>query len=106
MQANGAEMLRLACCFAVEAGICVCAPVHDAIVIEASLEQLDAAIEMTQAAMARASEVVLGGFRLSTDVKVVRYPEHYMDKRGVDMWDKVWSIIHDLEAADALTKVG
>ena len=33
MQANGAEMLRLACCFAVEQGIRVCAPVHDAILI-------------------------------------------------------------------------
>jgi DNA polymerase family A len=32
MQANGAEMLRLACCFATESGIEVCAPVHDALV--------------------------------------------------------------------------
>jgi DNA polymerase-1 len=31
MQANGAEMLRLACCYAVERGIRVCAPVHDAV---------------------------------------------------------------------------
>ena len=30
MQANGAEMLRLACCLATERGIEVCAPVHDA----------------------------------------------------------------------------
>ena len=35
MQANGAEMLRLACMFGVEAGIKICAPVHDAILIEA-----------------------------------------------------------------------
>ena len=35
MQANGAEMLRLACCFATERGVRVCAPVHDAILIEA-----------------------------------------------------------------------
>ena len=27
MQANGAEMLRLACCFTTEAGIKVCAPI-------------------------------------------------------------------------------
>ena len=33
MQANGAEMLRLACCLATERGIAVCAPVHDAILI-------------------------------------------------------------------------
>ena len=34
MQANGAEMLRLACCLATEQGIEVCAPIHDALLIE------------------------------------------------------------------------
>ena len=34
MQANGAEMLRLACCLATERGIEVCAPVHDALLVE------------------------------------------------------------------------
>ncbi|MGD9922445.1 MAG: DNA polymerase [Pseudorhodoplanes sp.] len=33
MQANGAEMLRLACCTATERGVEVCAPVHDAVLI-------------------------------------------------------------------------
>ena len=37
MQSNGAEMLRLACIFATEAGIRVCAPVHDALLIEAPI---------------------------------------------------------------------
>ena len=37
MQANGAELLRLACCFATERGIQVCAPVHDAVLICAPL---------------------------------------------------------------------
>ena len=34
MQANGAEMLRLACCLATERGVDVCAPVHDALLVE------------------------------------------------------------------------
>src|SRR5262249_40327606 len=55
MQANGAEVLRLACCFATERGMRVCAPVHDAILIEAPLDELDAAVEVTQRAMADAS---------------------------------------------------
>jgi hypothetical protein len=41
MQANGAEMLRLACCLATERGIEACAPVHDAILICAPLDRLD-----------------------------------------------------------------
>jgi hypothetical protein len=35
MQANGAGMMRLACCEATEKGIGVCRPGHDALVIEA-----------------------------------------------------------------------
>ena len=37
MQANGAEMLRLACCLGTERGIEICAPVHDAVLICAPL---------------------------------------------------------------------
>ena len=41
MQANGSEMLRIVCILMMEAGIRVCAPVHDAVLIEAPLEELD-----------------------------------------------------------------
>ena len=40
MQANGAEMMRIACILAVEAGIEVCAPVHDAFLIEAAAHEI------------------------------------------------------------------
>jgi DNA polymerase I len=96
MQANGAEMLRLACCLAVESGIKICAPVHDAILIEAPLDQLDRAIRITQEAMSDASALVLDGFRLRSDAKVFRYPERYMDERGTSMWETVWDILGDL----------
>jgi DNA polymerase I len=93
MQANGAEMLRLACCLVTEAGIKVCAPVHDAILIEAPLEELYGAIAETQELMVEASAVLLDGFRLKSDVDVVRYPERYMDGRGVEMWNLVTEIL-------------
>lgn len=99
MQANGAEMLRLACCLATEGGIHVCAPVHDALLIEAPIGDIDDAVLATQAAMREASEIVLSGFALRTDAKIVRHPERYMDKRGEQMWVKVWAIVDDLEAA-------
>jgi len=62
MQANGAEMLRLACCLATERGVEVCAPVHDAVLICAPLDRLDADIAGMRAAMAEASRIVLKGF--------------------------------------------
>jgi DNA polymerase I-like protein with 3'-5' exonuclease and polymerase domains len=92
MQANGAEMLRLACCYATERGIRVCAPVHDAILIEAPLGQLEAAVAMAQEAMADASNAVLG-FRLRSDVKLVRFPDRFADARGATMWRTVWELI-------------
>lgn len=93
MQANGAEMLRLACCYAVERGIKVCAPVHDALLIEAPLDILDDMVVATQAAMSDASAAVLDGFRLRSDAKIIRYPDRYMDERGVVMWNTVQSIL-------------
>jgi len=92
-QANGAEMLRLACCYATEAGIRVCAPVHDAVLIEAPINDLDRVTSDMQAYMARASRDVLGGFELRTDVKRVLAPDRYVDERGRAMWSRVWSLI-------------
>jgi len=97
MQANGAEMLRLACCLATERGILVCAPVHDALLIEAPLDDLPQAVAMTQAAMAEASRIVLGGFELRTEAKLVRYPERFLDDRGRAMWNTVWQLIEEVD---------
>ena len=89
MQANGAEMMRLACCLATERGIRLCCPVHDALLIEAPLDQIDGAVVTTQLAMKEASEIVLAGFSLRTDAKIIRYPDRYSDKRGELMWKTV-----------------
>jgi DNA polymerase-1 len=96
MQANGADMLRLACCLATEQGVRVCAPVHDAILIEAPLEDLDGAVATAQQAMAEASAAVLGGFRLRSEAMRIRYPERYQDARGERMWTTVWELMQEL----------
>ena len=96
MQANGADMLRLACCLMTERGIQVCAPVHDAVLIESDTDQIDQEVEHAQAAMQEASGVVLAGFLLRTDAVVVRHPDRYMDDRGAEMWRSVMGILRDL----------
>jgi len=93
VQATGADMLRATCILLTDAGIRVCAPVHDALLIEAPLEELDAAVATTQALMKQASAIVLDGFELRSDVNTVRYPQRYMDKRGLQMWNKVMPLI-------------
>ncbi len=96
MQANGAEMLRLACILATERGITVCCPVHDALLIEFPLERADVVISKTQACMKEASLAVLGDFEIRTDVKRIDYPARYSDSRGEVMWNTVWKIVDDL----------
>ena len=91
MQANGSEMLRLACCYATEEGIQVCAPVHDAVLVEAPLEQLAEVVRRTQRCMAEASRQVLNGFELRTDAEIVQYPDRYVDERGQAFWNAIWS---------------
>jgi hypothetical protein len=99
MQANGAEMLRLACCFATERGVEVCAPVHDALLITAPLDQLKDAIATAQSAMSDASALVLAGFRLRSDAKIIRYPERYLDERGTEMWNRVRDVMAEIVPA-------
>jgi DNA polymerase I len=93
-QANGAEMLRLACCLATERGIEVCAPVHDALLIEGPADAIHEVAAETARAMREASEIVLDGFALRTDEpKVVSWPDRYSDKRGREMWDRVMRLL-------------
>jgi hypothetical protein len=99
MQANGAEMLRLACCLATEQGIEVCAPVHDAVLICAPLDRLEADIAQMQDIMREASRIVLDGFELGTDATVVRHPDRYMDERGTVMWRRVMQLMNRVEAS-------
>jgi hypothetical protein len=95
MQANGAEMLRLACSLGTEAGITICAPVHDAVLIEAAAEDIQDAVTAMQEAMVKASKIVLGSFGLRSDAKVVISPERYIDKRGKAMWERVLQLLPD-----------
>ena len=93
MQANGSEMLRLACTYLVENDIKVCAPIHDAILIEVRTVDLEATVAKAQDLMRQASEVILPGFPLKSDAKVVSYPNRYIDQRGIQMWDEVMDLL-------------
>ncbi len=95
VQANGAEMLRIACILAIGRGVDICAPVHDAILIKTPIDKMDEKIQTAQAAMAEASRIVLAGFELNSDVEIIKYPARYSDKRGRKMWDTIQSIIYN-----------
>jgi hypothetical protein len=102
MQANGAEMLRLACCLATEQGVAVCAPVHDALLVEGPADGIQEVVAETQRAMIEASRVVLLGFELRSDAKIVSHPDRYSDPRGEQMWETVMGLLADLPQAQLI----
>jgi DNA polymerase I-like protein with 3'-5' exonuclease and polymerase domains len=96
-QANGAEMLRLACCLMTERGLWLCAPIHDAVLVEGPTDTIEQTVAAAQSAMREASAIVLGGFELETDAEIVSYPNRYMDERGTEMWELVLGILAELD---------
>ena len=91
MQATGADMLRLACCLATEAGITICCPVHDAVLIEAPLARIGEQVSAMQAVMTEASREILDGFELRTEAKV--FTDRFEDPRGRSTWKLVTGLL-------------
>ena len=61
--------------------------------IEAPIDRIDRDVELLRDIMARASSLVLGGSTLRTDFKTVRYPDHYTDSRGDEIWEHVTGLL-------------
>jgi DNA polymerase I len=104
IQSTGADLLRLVCCRATKAGIRVCGPVHDALLIEDSADHIDQTIAETREIMKRASMEVLSGFEIRTDAK--KFPDRFIDKRGVGMWERINELMASVPSADLVTKQG
>ena len=77
----------------------MCAPVHDAVLISAPLDQLEDDVVRMRAAMAEASRIILAGFELGTDSNLIQFPDRYSDPRGRVMWDRVMSLISQRQKA-------
>jgi hypothetical protein len=103
MQANGAEMMRIAAIAATEAGIEVCAPIHDAFLIAAPLSLIDEHVALMRELMSKAGEVVTGGLPIRTEATIFRFPDRYVDARGTAMWNRVMDLMNVPEARFAMT---
>jgi DNA polymerase I len=98
IQATGADMLRITCILAARHGIRVVAPVHDAVLIEAPIDRIEADVARMREIMRVASRIVLnatvdGTHELRTDATIIRYPNRYSDRRGAAMWDSVLELL-------------
>jgi DNA polymerase I len=98
IQSVGADILRIACIMAVRHGIELCAPVHDAVLIEAPIERIETDVKRMLEIMRRASRIVLNGkpdgpYELRADKTIVCYPDRYRDKRGEEVWTTVLDLL-------------
>jgi DNA polymerase I len=98
IQSSGADILRISCILAERHGIKLLAPVHDAVLIEAPIDRIEADVALMQEIMRRASRIVLnksadGTHELRTDANIIRYPDRYTDPRGDAIWAHVAQLI-------------
>jgi hypothetical protein len=93
VQACGSEILRVSLILGTRHGIKLLAPVHDAVLIEAPIERIEADVALMREIMRRASRIVLGNAELRTDYNIVRYPDRYSDPRGIAIWQSVLELL-------------
>jgi len=107
-QATGAEMLRLAIMQMTDRGVEVCCPVHDAVLIQAPVAQIDNAVVEARAAMDQASALLLNGYVLRTSADI--FHDRFEDEDGKPMWGRVSAIAKKLwgmkAAVESISKVG
>ena len=81
----------------------ICAPIHDALLLEAPIHKIDEQSERLAEIMGDASELVLGaGKRCRSDIKIIRHPDRFEEEeRGKVMFAKVMAL---LDAAEQRAK--
>jgi hypothetical protein len=101
IQSTGSEILHVACILAERRGIELVAPVHDALMCEGPLSEAGDVSSELDRLMGDASAKVLHGYRLPTDVQIIRPGENYQDERGAAMWATVTRLVAKLERETA-----
>jgi DNA polymerase-1 len=93
IQSNCADIFRLAYVWGMRHGLSLIAPVHDAVLLEAPEDRIEADVALMREIMRRASHIILGAIELRTDVKIVRYPDRFTDSRGTELWETVLQLL-------------
>jgi DNA polymerase-1 len=97
IQSTAAEVLHVGCALAERRHIAIVAPVHDALMAIAPLDQAEEISIALDRVMRDAAIVVLRGYELPTDGKIIRPGEHFVEKRGQEMWDAIQRLLVKLE---------
>ena len=97
IQGTGADLMRIASIAAAEAGIIVCASVHDAFWVLCPIEEIERTKQHMTEIMMEASRVVTGGIVIPVDVEdIVCAPQCLGDVRQPEdfpMWQEVRTLV-------------
>lgn len=97
IQATGAEILRMATILCAREGIPLCCTVHDALLIEGAISEIETLAKRTAFLMKEASSIVLNGYTCEVGIDIVKYPERYQDERGYQVWEQVVALVEKNE---------
>jgi DNA polymerase I-like protein with 3'-5' exonuclease and polymerase domains len=89
IQSTGAEILHVLMVLAERRGIGIVAPIHDAILAEGDASDAADFAEACDRAMRDASAIVLKGFELPSDFKILTPGDCFEEERGRTMWETV-----------------
>lgn len=99
VQTAGAEVLRIANVLLWERGIETCAPVHDAFLLQSRRLDLEDVVKEVRRCLEKASEYVLDGHIIRTEMRILRNSDRLSEPRGQVIWDLVQTIKERLRAA-------
>ena len=88
-------MLRLCCCLVTERAISLCAPIHDAILVEDSSDRIERTTREVRDIMEGASRSLLDGITIRTEAAIFR--DRFVDKRGAKMWARMMELMNECQ---------
>jgi hypothetical protein len=95
----GFHILQFAVMGLTERGIRVCCPVHDAVLTECRIEEIDEHADQVRRIMETAAETALG-LKIPASTEVFTYPHRYMDGRGRDMFARATDILDGIRGRE------
>jgi DNA polymerase-1 len=87
IQGAGADILRAATTLMHDEGIRILAMVHDAVLIEDEIQNIERSAKIVQDCWRKASKSILGGFELDSDIEIVRYPDTFAPEDTDEFWN-------------------
>lgn len=94
LQATGSDMLRVAVLLLAAGGVEVISTIHDAVMIECDIADVEVVEEVAVRCMRDASRITLWDrMEVRTDVTRVDHPCHYRDKKGLEYWTRLAGLL-------------